>query len=84
MTLCDYCHSENEYLFDIFKPDYSSVLFRVCHICNIKVSLCPICLNLGDRTEEYVNGYCIYETKYMTDILNRISTLEEQIHISNN
>ena len=41
--------------------DYSSILFRVCHICNVKVFLCPICLNLRDRDEEYVNGYCIYE-----------------------
>ena len=80
MTLCDYCHSDNEYLFDIFNSDYSGVLFRVYHICNIKVFLCPICLNLRDRTEEYVNGYCIYETKYMTELLNRISALEEQIH----
>ena len=64
MTLCDYCHSDNEYLFDIFNPDYSGVLFRVCHICNIKVFLCPICLNLRDRTEEYVNGYCIRDKIY--------------------
>ena len=79
LHLCDYCHSENDYLFDIFNPDYSSVLFRVCHICNIKVFLCPSCLILRDRTEEYVNGYCIYETKYMKDLLERIFALEERI-----
>ena len=79
MPLCDYCHSENEYLFDIFSPDYSGILFRVCHICNIKAILCPTRLILRDRTKEYVNGYCIYETKYMRDLLNKISALEEQI-----
>ena len=57
MGICDYCHTENEYLFDIFKPDYSSILFRVCHLCNVRVFLCPFCLNLRDREEEYVNGY---------------------------
>jgi len=81
MTLCDYCHSENEYLFDIFNPDYSGVLFRVCHVCNIKAFLCPTCLNLRDRAEEYVNGYCIYETKYMTELLNKISSLEGRINL---
>jgi len=78
-SLCDYCQSENEYLFDIFKPDYSSILFRICHVCNVKVFLCPICLNLRGRDEEYVNGYCIYETKYMIDILNRITALEGKV-----
>ena len=71
MNVCDYCHTEHVPLFDIFNPDYSSVLFRVCHECNIKAFLCPTCLNLRDRVEEYVNGYCIYETKYMTGCLTR-------------
>jgi len=57
MSLCDYCHIEHEYLFDIFNPDYSSILFRVCHVCNIKAFLCPTCLHLRDKAEEYVNGY---------------------------
>jgi len=43
------------------------------------LSFCPTCLNLRNRAEEYVNGYCIYETKYMTELLNRISTLEVKI-----
>jgi len=64
MGICDYCHSENEYLFDIFKPDYSSILFRFCHICNINFFLCPLCLNLRDRDEEYVNGYCTWDKIY--------------------
>ena len=81
MTLCDYCHSGNEYLFDIFNPDYSGALFRVCHVCNIKSFLCPTCLNPRDRVEEYVNGYCIYETKYMTELLNRILALEGRINL---
>ena len=81
MNVCDYCHTEHEgennaFLFDIFNPDYSSILFRVCHECNIKAFLCPTCLNLRDRAEEYVNGYCIYETKYIKDILNRLAALE--------
>ena len=79
MQVCDYCHNEFEYLFDIYNPDYSGVLFRVCHLCNIKSFLCPTCLALRDREEEYVNGYCIYETKYMKDILNRISILEGKL-----
>ena len=56
MNVCNYCNTEHEYLFDIFNPDYSCVLFRVCHECNIKAFLCPKCLNLRDRDEEYVNG----------------------------
>ena len=67
---CLMCQTEYEYLFDIFNPDYSSVLFRVCHECNIKAFLCPTRLKLRDRVEEYVNGYCIYEMKYMTELLN--------------
>ena len=78
MNVCDYCHTEYVALFDIFNPDYSSVLFRVCHECNIKAFLCPKCLNLRDRDEEYVNVYCIYETKYIKDILNRLDTLENR------
>ena len=76
MSSCDYCHTEHVTLFDIFKPDYSAVLFRVCHECNIKAFLCPTCLNLRNQAEEYVNGYCIYETKYIKDILNRLAALE--------
>jgi len=79
MQVCDYCHDEFENLYDIYKPDYSGVLFRVCHLCNIKSFLCPICLTLRDRDEQYVNGYCIFETKYMKDILNRISILEGKL-----
>ena len=81
MDICDYCYTEHEYLFEIFKPDYSSILFRVCHECNIRAFLCPTCLNLQDRVEEYVNGYCIYETKYIKDILNRLSALEGCINL---
>ena len=45
----------------------------------LRSSFAPTCLILRDRTEEYVNGYCIYETKYMTDLLERISALEERL-----
>ena len=78
MNVCNYCHTEHEYLFDIFNPDYSGVLFSVCHECNVKVFLCPLCLVLRNREEEYVNGYCIYDTKYIKDILNRLDTLENR------
>ena len=79
MENCDYCHCESDYLFDIFKPDYSSIPFRVCLACNVKVFLCPLCLVLRNRDEEYVNGYCIYETKYMREIMERIATLEGKL-----
>ena len=78
MNVCNYCHTEHEHLFDIFNPDYSSVLFSVCHEYNVKVFLCPLCLVLRNREEEYVNGYCIYDTKYIKDILNRLDTLENR------
>ena len=80
MNVCNYCNTEHENLFDIFNPDYSSVLFRVCHECNIKAFLCPSCLVLRERVEEYVNGYCIYETKYIKDILSRLSAMEGRIN----
>ena len=79
MQACDKCKDEVEILFDIYKPDYSTVLFRLCLICNNNYFLCPICLTLRDRYEEYVNGRCIYETNYMKDILNRLSALEEKL-----
>ena len=75
MNVCNYCNTEHENLFDIFNPDYSSVE------CNIKVFLCPSCLILRDRVEEYVNGYCIYETKYIKDILSRLSAMEGRISL---
>ena len=59
--------------------DYSAILYRVCLLCKMSTFLCPVCLELRDQTEEYVNGHCIYETKAMKQIFDKLMELETRI-----
>ena len=80
MNSCDYCHLQRD-LFPVNSPDYTSNLFYICITCKMSTFLCPECLDLRDQAEEYVNGHCIYETKVITDILNKITELQNRIMV---
>ena len=76
---CDHCNQETNQLHEIYMLDYSAILYRVCLSCKMSTFLCPVCLELRDQTEEYVNGHCIYETKAMKQIFDKLMELETRI-----
>ena len=75
MSACNNCKESDLDLYEIYAPS-GELIFHLCFRCQLSTFVCPKCIQLRDQSEEYINGYCTYETKFYKKLNDKLIELQ--------